>query len=34
MLKKVTNETHIEGLLYEHNLAVKVTGPNSKAPGT
>ena len=34
MLKKITNETHIEGLLYEHNLAVKVTGPNSKAPGT
>ena len=31
---KVKNETHIEGILYEHALEAKVTGPNSKAPGT
>lgn len=33
-MKKTTNKTHIEGYLYEHNLDKKVTGPNSKAPGT
>ena len=33
-MKKMTNETHIEGLLYEHKLELKVSGPNSKAPGT
>lgn len=34
MLKKVVNECHIEGKLYEHNLTLKVSGPNSKTPGT
>lgn len=33
-MKKMTNESHIEGLLYEHNLSSKVTGENSKNPGT
>lgn len=33
-MMKVKNETHIEGVLYEHALEAKVTGPNSKAPGT
>ena len=33
-MKKMTNESHIEGLLYEHKLELKVSGPNSKAPGT
>ena len=33
-MMKVKNETHIEGILYEHALESKVTGPNSKAPGT
>jgi hypothetical protein len=33
-MKKMINETHIEGRVYEHDLALKVTGPNSKAPGT
>ena len=33
-MKAVINKTHIEGILYEHDLEVKVTGPNSKAPGT
>lgn len=28
------NRTHIEGYLYQHSLELKVTGPNSKAPGT
>ena len=28
------NTTHIEGILYEHALENKVTGPNSKNPGT
>ena len=28
------NTTHIEGLLYDHNLEIKVTGENSKHPGT
>lgn len=32
-MKKV-NETHIEGLLYEHKLTEKVSGENSKNPGT
>lgn len=34
MKKKVINETHIEGYLYEHKLRKKVSGPNSKKPGT
>lgn len=32
--KNFINTTHIEGYLYEHDLKKKVTGPNSKAPGT
>lgn len=28
------NTTHIEGLLYDHTLEIKVTGENSKHPGT
>lgn len=34
MAKKMINSTHIEGLLYDHKLEVKETGPNSKHPGT
>lgn len=34
MKSKFMNEVHLEGLLYEHNLSLKVTGPNSKNPGT
>ena len=33
-MKKMINKTYIEGYLYEHDLTLKVTGPNSKAPGT
>ena len=33
-MRKTVNETHIEGLLYEHNLEEKVTGEKSKNPGT
>lgn len=32
--KNFINNTHLEGLLYESNLSLKVTGPDSKAPGT
>lgn len=34
MKEKMINTTHIEGLLYEHKLEKKVTGENSKNPGT
>lgn len=34
MKKTMENATHIEGILYEHNLESKVSGPNSKTPGT
>lgn len=34
MKKKLINECHIEGYLYEHKLEVKQTGPKSKNPGT
>ena len=34
MKNAMINKTHIEGLLYEHALELKVSGPNSKAPGT
>lgn len=34
MKKTMINQTHIEGVLYEHALEVKVTGENSKNPGT
>ena len=33
-MKAMLNRTHIEGYLYEHALEKKVTGPNSKNPGT
>lgn len=33
-MKKVINATHIEGLLYQHSLELKVSGENSKTPGT
>lgn len=33
-MKNMTNATHIEGFLYQHTLEKKVTGPNSKHPGT
>ena len=31
---KMKNNTHIEGLLYQHNLTKKESGANSKNPGT
>ena len=34
MKKKMFNETHIEGRVYEHDLALKVSGDASKKPGT
>lgn len=34
MREKMINRTRIEGLLYEHDLKMKETGPNSKVPGT
>ena len=34
MNKNFVNQTHIEGYLYEHTLETKVTGENSKNPGT
>ena len=34
MKAKLINNTHIEGYLYQHKLELKVTGPQSKAPGT
>lgn len=34
MKAKFINTVHLEGLLYEHSLALKVSGPTSKAPGT
>ena len=33
-MKKTINSTHIEGLIYEHVLESRVTGENSKNPGT
>ena len=33
-MKKMVNNTHIEGALYQHDLTLKVTGENSKNPGT
>ena len=33
-MKKMVNTTHIEGALYQHDLTLKVTGENSKNPGT
>ena len=34
MKKAFINQTHIEGILYEHNLEAKVSGDTSKNPGT
>lgn len=34
MAKKMKNESHIEGYVYEHKLEMKESGPNSKNPGT
>ena len=34
MKKKIYNNCHIEGLLYQHSLEAKVSGPNSKNPNT
>ena len=34
MKKKMINTVHIEGILYSHTLEDKVTGENSKNPGT
>lgn len=31
---KLTNSTHIAGVLYEHSLELKTSGENSKNPGT
>jgi len=33
-MKRMINTTHVEGLLYEHKLEKRVTGENSKNPGT
>lgn len=33
-MRNVVNTTHIEGLLYEHDLQLRESGPNSKNPGT
>ena len=33
-MKRTINQTHIEGLLYQHNLELKTTGEKSKNPGT
>ena len=33
-MKKTINRTHVSGLLYEHDLQLRTTGPNSKKPGT
>ena len=34
MKKRLINGTRIEGVLYQHSLELKVSGPNSKKPGT
>lgn len=34
MKNTMINKTHVEGLLYEHKLESKLTGENSKHPGT
>lgn len=34
MAKKMINQTHLEGYLYEHKLELRTSGPNSKKPGT
>lgn len=34
MKKGLFNRTHIEGYVYEHDLSLRESGPNSKNPGT
>ena len=34
MKKTMINQTHIEGILYEHDLTLKESGETSKNPGT
>ena len=34
MKKTMINQTHLEGILYEHSLEAKVSGDTSKNPGT
>lgn len=34
MKTTMINRTHVEGLLYEHALELRTSGPNSKNPGT
>lgn len=34
MKKRMINTTRVEGVLYQHSLELKVSGPNSKKPGT
>lgn len=33
-MKNMINRCHIEGVIYEHDLQVRITGENSKNPGT
>ena len=33
-MKSMINRSHIEGLIYEHDLQMRESGPNSKNPGT
>ena len=33
-MKNMINRTHIEGWIYDHDLVLKESGPNSKNPGT
>lgn len=33
-MKNMINRTHIEGFIYEHDLQMRESGPNSKTPGT
>lgn len=33
-MRKAINTEHVEGRIYQHELAVKESGPNSKNPGT
>lgn len=33
-MKNMINQVHLEGLIYEHDLELKVSGPNAKNPNT
>jgi len=33
-MRKTINTTHLEGVLYQHSLSLKVSGEKSKNPGT